>query len=221
MNRTPLEGVAATVGTVLLVGLTGGIGSGKTTVSTALADRGAVVIDADAIVHDVQRPGTEVFAEMVELFGPGIVAADGSLDRKAVAALVFGNPERLAELGKIVHPRVREEIANRVMAQLELDNIVVLDIPLLAESGWDGIEGTIVVDLDPDVAVARLVEFRGFDEADARARIANQASREERVAMATWVIDNSGDLAALEAAIAEVWADLAARHAAANGAAAD
>ncbi len=201
---------------MLLVGLTGGIGSGKTTVSTALAERGAVVIDADAIVHEVQRPGTEVFAEMVELFGPDIVDADGSLNRKAVAALVFGHPERLAALGKIVHPRVREEIANRVMAQLELDNIVVLDIPLLAESGWDGIEGTIVVDLDPELAVVRLAEFRGFDEADARSRIAAQASREERLAMATWVIDNSGDLAALEAAIAEVWADLVARHTAAS-----
>lgn len=192
------------------------MGSGKTTVSKALSDRGAVVIDADAIVHEVQQPGTDVFAEMVEFFGEDIVAADGTLDRKAVAALVFGNPERLAALGKIVHPRVRDEIANRVLAQLELDNIVVLDIPLLAESGWDGIEGTIVVDLDPELAVARLMEFRGFDEADARSRIAAQASREERLAMATWVIDNSGDLAALETAIAEVWADLVARHAAAT-----
>ena len=206
----------ATLPAVLLVGLTGGIGSGKTTVSAALADRGAVVVDADAIVHELQQPGQVVLAEMVELLGPDILRADGTLDRQAVAAIVFGDAERLKELGAIVHPRVRDELASRVFAEIESDNIVVLDIPLLAESGWEGIVGTIVVDLDPEIAVARLVEFRGFDEADARARIANQASREERVAQATWVIDNSGDRSGLDAAIGGLWADLLARRAAAN-----
>ena len=200
---------------MLLVGLTGGIGSGKTTVSGSLARRGAVVVDADAIVHDLQRPGQPVLAAMVERFGEGILHSDGTLDRAKVAELVFNDAEQLKALGEIVHPAVRDEIARQVLAEVERDNIVVLDIPLLAESGWEGIVGTIVVDLDPEVAVARLVEHRGFAEADARARIANQASREERVAGATWVVDNSGSPGQLEAAVDEVWADLLARREAA------
>lgn len=200
---------------MLLVGLTGGIGSGKTTVSGALARRGAVVVDADAIVHDLQRPGQPVLAAMVERFGDGILHPDGTLDRARVAQMVFNDAEQLKALGEIVHPAVRDEIARQVLAEVERDNIVVLDIPLLAESGWEGIVGTIVVDLDPEVAIARLVEHRGFAEADARARIANQASREERVAGATWVIDNSGSPGQLEAAVDDVWADLLARREAA------
>lgn len=197
---------------VLLVGLTGGIGSGKSTVSAALARRGAVVIDADQIVHELQAPGQQVFAEMVERFGDGIVRPDGTLDRQAVADLVFNDEQALADLGAIVHPRVRDELTRRVLEQGELDNIVVLDIPLLAESGWEGIVGTIVVDLDPEVAIARLVEHRGFTEADARARIANQASREERVSKATWVIDNGGSVEDLEAVVDSLWADLEQRR---------
>lgn len=200
---------------MLLVGLTGGIGSGKTTVSGALARRGAVVVDADAIVHDLQRPGEPVLAAMVDRFGEGILHADGTLDRAKVAEVVFNDADQLKALGEIVHPAVRDEIARQVLAEVERDNIVVLDIPLLAESGWEGIVGTIVVDLDPEVAIARLVEHRGFAEADARARIANQASREERVAGATWVIDNSGSPGQLEAAVDDVWADLLARREAA------
>lgn len=198
---------------MLLVGLTGGIGSGKSTVSAALARRGAVVIDADRIVHELQTPGQQVFDEMVERFGQGIVRPDGTLDRQAVADLVFNDEQALADLGAIVHPRVRDEITRRVLEQGELDNVVVLDIPLLAESGWEGIVGTIVVDLDPEVAVARLVEHRGFAEADARARIAQQASREERVAKATWVIDNGGTVEDLEAVVDALWADLESRRA--------
>jgi len=197
---------------VFLVGLTGGIGSGKTTVSSALIERGAVVVDADAIVHELQQPGQVVLAEMVELLGGHILHPDGNLDRQAVADIVFDDPEQLAALGKIVHPRVREEITARVLAEFESDNIVVLDIPLLAESGWEGIVGTIVVDLDPEVAVARLVEHRGFSEHDARARMANQASREERAAQATWLVDNSGDLASLIAEVDRLWGELRAHH---------
>lgn len=193
---------------MFLVGLTGGIGSGKSTVSALLAELGAVVVDADAIVHELQQPGTKVFSEMVERFGDGIVRPDGSLDRQAVADLVFNDPEALADLGKIVHPRVRDEITRRVLEQAQTGNIVILDIPLLAESGWEGTVGTIVVDLDPEVAIRRLVEHRGFDEADARARIGNQASREERVAQARWVIDNSGTLDELRARVEELWAEL-------------
>ena len=182
-----------------LIGLTGGIGSGKSTVSAALSERGAVVVDADVIVHELQQPGTAVFEEMVERFGDGIVAPDGSLDRAAVAAIVFDDPEALADLGAIVHPRVHEEIERRVAEQADTDNVVVLDIPLLGEAGWPGLVGTIVVDLDPDVAVERLVAQRGLDEHDARARIARQISREERLSLADAVVDNTGtpeDLAA-------------------------
>jgi len=196
---------------MLLVGLTGGIGSGKSSVSLRLGALGAVIVDADAIVHELQSPGQVVLAEMVELLGPGILHPDGTLNRQAVADLVFTNKDRLKQLGEIVHPRVRDEMFRRVAEQADTDNVVVLDIPLLAESGWEGIVGTIVVDLDPDVAVARLVAHRGFDEADARARIANQASREERLAGATWVVDNSGTTTDLDEAVATLWGDLVAR----------
>ncbi len=189
-----------------LLGLTGGIGSGKSTVSAGLVDRGAVLVDADAIVHELQRPGTVVFEEMVERFGAGILAADGTLDRPEVAAIVFEDADALADLGMIVHPRVHEEIERRVAENADSDRVVVLDIPLLAESGWPGLIGTLVVDLDPEVAVQRLVEHRGFDEADARARIAKQASRSDRVAMADFVVDNSGSTSDLGAEIDRAWA---------------
>lgn len=197
---------------MLLVGLTGGIGSGKTSVSARLASLGAVVVDADAIVHELQSPGQPVLAEMVEEFGAAILHPDGTLNRQAVADLVFTNKDRLARLGEIVHPRVRDELFRRVAEQAETDNVVVLDIPLLAESGWEGIVGTIVVDLHPEVAVQRLVAHRGFSEEDARARITNQASRDERLAKATWVIDNSGTPEDLDEAVEELWADLVARR---------
>ena len=190
---------------MLLVGLTGGIGSGKSTVSEALERRGAVVVDADRIVKELQQPGTEVFAEMVERFGDGIVGPDGQLDRPAVAAIVFSDAEALADLGAIVHPRVRDEMTRRLEELAATDQVVVLDVPLLVESGWEGMSGVVVVDLDPDVAVSRLVEFRGFDESDARNRIANQASREDRLAKADVVVDNGGDLASLEAQVDRVW----------------
>jgi dephospho-CoA kinase len=192
--------------------LTGGIGAGKTSVSTRLARVGAVVLDADAIVHDLQQPGQPVLAEMVERFGEGILQPDGTLDRQAVAEIVFNDPDELAALGAIVHPQVQEELVRRVEAERETDHIVVLDIPLLAESGWEGLVGTIVVDVDPEIAVQRLVAHRGFSEADARARMANQASREDRLAKATWVIDNSGTPEDLEVATMVVWEELIARR---------
>lgn len=191
---------------MILVGLTGGIGSGKSTVSAALAERGAVVVDADAIVHELQSPGQPVLAAMVERFGDDILFADGSLDRKAVAGLVFDDADALADLGAIVHPKVQEEIFRRVAEQEATDNVVVLDIPLLVESGWDGLVGTIVVDLDPELAVERVVSYRGFTEADARARIAKQISRDDRLAKASFVIDNSGGLDDLAPQIEACWA---------------
>ncbi len=191
---------------MLLIGLTGGIGAGKSSVSAALAERGAVVIDADAIVKELQSPGTEVFAEMVERFGIGIVADDGTLDRSAVADVVFTDPQALADLGAIVHPRVHAEIERRIAEQASTDRVVVLDIPLLAEAGWPGLLGTIVVDLDPEVAIARLVAHRGFTEADARNRIANQMEREQRLSKADFVVDNHGDPLALQAEVDRAWA---------------
>jgi len=190
---------------VLLMGLTGGIGSGKSTVSAELARRGADVVDADAIVREVQQPGTEVFAAIVEQFGAGIVQADGGLDRQALADIVFADPEALAALNAIVHPAVGAEIARRLEQAAGSDGVVVLDVPLLVESGRDDLAGLIVVDTDPEIAVARLVEQRGFVEADARARMARQASRDERRARADFVIENDGDRDQLMARIDQCW----------------
>ena len=187
------------------VGLTGGIGSGKSTVSALLVAHGAVLIDADAITHHVQAPGSPVVAAMVERFGPGIVNADGALIRQAVADIVFADPAALADLNKIVHPAVGAEIANRLAAEVETDHLVVLDIPLLVEGGRDDLVGIVVVDVDPEVALRRLVEQRGMREEDARARMSRQASREERLAKADVVIDNSGTQAELEAAVEAAW----------------
>jgi dephospho-CoA kinase len=191
---------------VIVVGLTGGIGAGKSTVSALLAERGAVVVDADAITRDLQQPGTPVFEAMVERFGEGIVDADGTLDRQALAGIVFNDPDALKALTGIVHPAVGAEITRRLSEEAETDHVVILDVPLLVESGRSDLAGTIVVDVDEDVAVARLVEQRDMDEADARARIANQVSRDERLAAAGFVIDNSGSRADLAARVAQAWA---------------
>jgi dephospho-CoA kinase len=191
---------------VLVIGLTGGIGSGKSTVSALLAAKGAVVVDADAIVREVQQPGTPVFAAMVERFGPGIVAADGSLDRAAVADLVFGDANALADLNAIVHPAVGAEIARRMEALAATHEVVVLDVPLLVESkNAYPVAGLLVVDVDPEVAVRRLVEHRGMREADVRARMARQAGRDERLARADRVVDNSGTLDDLAAQVDAAW----------------
>ena len=195
---------------VLLIGLTGGIGSGKSTVSARLADHGAVVIDADAIVRSLQVPGTPVFEAMVERFGAGIVAVDGTLDRQAVADVVFDDAEALADLGAIVHPCVAEEIARRLQDEVDTDHVVILDVPLLVESGRDDLGALVVVDVDPEIAVGRLVALRGMRETDARARIARQATREDRVAKADYVLDNSGSLDALHAAVDALWPTLVA-----------
>jgi dephospho-CoA kinase len=191
---------------VRVIGLTGGIGSGKSTVSALLAARGAVIIDADAITKELQQPGMPVFEAMVERFGPGIVAADGTLDRQAVAEIVFNDAAALQDLNDIVHPAVGAETTRRILEQAETDHLVVLDIPLLVESaGKRDVAGIVVVDLDPEVALGRLLE-RGMREDDARARMARQASREERLAKASVVLDNSGTIADLEAQIDAEWA---------------
>lgn len=191
---------------MLLVGLTGGIGSGKSTVSALLAAKGAVVIDADAIVREIQEPGTPVFAAIVERFGDDVVAADGALDRAKVADIVFNDPEALAALNGIVHPAVGAEIARRLAELAGTDEVVILDVPLLVESSRAyPVAGLLVVDVDPEVSVTRLVEQRGMREADVRARMAKQASRDERRARADRVIDNHGTRADLERQVDEAW----------------
>ena len=191
---------------MLVIGLTGGIGSGKSTVSALLAAKGAVVVDADAIVRDVQQPGTPVFDAMVERFGPGIVAADGTLDRAAVADLVFSDTDALADLNAIVHPAVGAEIVRRLQELEETDEVVILDVPLMVESkNAYPVAGLLVVDVDPEIAVERLVAHRGMREDDVRARMGRQASRDERVARADRVIDNSGTPDDLVAQVDAAW----------------
>jgi dephospho-CoA kinase len=194
---------------VLEIGLTGSIGSGKSTVAALLVERGAVLLDADAIVREIQEPGTPVFAAMVERWGDGIVADDGTLDRQAVADRAFGNVDELAALNAIVHPAVADEMTRRREALAGTDATVILDIPLLVESGHEGLAGIIVVDVDPELAVERLIKYRGFAETDARGRIARQASRTDRLARADVVVDNSGSLEDLIAQVDNVqaWLD--------------
>ncbi len=193
------------------VGLTGCIGSGKSTVARGLVARGAVLLDADAIVAELQQPGHPVLAAMVAHFGRSILGHDGRLDRAAVAGIVFDDAEQLAALGAIVHPAVRAEMEAR-RRTLPDDATVVLDIPLLAESGPErrrGLAGVIVVDIDPELAVKRLVADRGLTPAEARARLARQATRSERLAVADFVIDNSGTRHDLEEELARCWAWIA------------
>ena len=188
-----------------IVGLTGGIEPGKSTVSAMLAELGAVVVDADAIVHEVQPPGHPVLAKMVERFGPGILLPDGRLDRQAVADIVFGDEQALKDLNAIVHPAVGAEIAPALAAESETDHVVVLDVPLLVESGRDDLAALIVVDVDPEVAVARLIEQRGMSEADAFEPASRSGQSRGAAGAADHVIDNHGDREALRRRVAEVW----------------
>lgn len=190
---------------MILVGLTGGIGSGKSTVSEMLAARGAIIVDADAIVREIQEPGSPVIDQLVETFGPTVVDGDGALDRQAMANIVFTDPEALKKLNAIVHPAVGAEMNRRVLAQRATDNVVVLDIPLLTENPREGLQGRIVVDVPEEVQVRRLVEFRGFTEDDARARMSRQATREERLSKADFVVDNSGTREDLPTQVDALW----------------
>ena len=197
---------------MLLVGMTGGIGAGKSTVSAMLADHGAVIVDADQIARDLQTPGSPVLGRMADRFGARVIRDDGSLDRAAVAGIVFGESDEakqaLADLNGIVHPAMHDEIRRQISEHENTDHVVVLDFPLLGENPRDDIAATIVIDVPVDVAVERLVEHRGMDEVDARRRIASQISRDERLAQATFVVDNSGDLDQLRAEVDELWAAL-------------
>jgi len=193
---------------VILVGLTGGIGAGKSTVSALLAERGAVIVDADLIARELQSPGSPVLDQMAEHFGSHIITDDGSLDRAAVAKIVFNDETALKDLNGIVHPAMQSEIQRQIDEQRDTDRLVVLDFPLLGENPRKGLAATVVVDIPVDVAVQRLVEQRAMSEDDARARINSQLSRDERLASATHVVDNGGDRDSLTAQVDQLWDQL-------------
>jgi dephospho-CoA kinase len=196
---------------VLRIGLTGGIGSGKSEVSRLLAEHGAVVIDADVLAREVVEPGTPGLAEVVEAFGAGVLADDGSLDRAALGARVFGDDASRRRLEAIIHPRVRARAAE-IEAAADPDAIVVHDIPLLVETGQgEAFDGVIVVDVPVEVQIERLVSEREMSANEAQGRISAQASRQQRAGAADWIVDNTGSLADLRSAVARVWKELSDR----------
>jgi len=190
---------------MILIGLTGGIGCGKTEVSRLLEKRGAVIVDADLIVRELQQPGAEIFLRMVEMFGRKVLATDGSLDRAAVANEVFKDAELLKKLNSLIHPVVQRIMNERVESYRATDKIVVLDIPLLVENPREGLDGVLVVDLDPQIAIERIVSQRNMKIDDARSRVSAQSTREQRLAIAGHVIDNSGDRDALAIQVDVAW----------------
>ncbi|MET8574891.1 dephospho-CoA kinase [Streptomyces sp. NPDC005012] len=196
---------------MLTVGLTGGIGAGKSEVSRLLVEHGAVLIDADRIAREVVDPGTPGLAAVVEAFGPEVLAEDGSLDRPKLGAIVFADPEKRAVLNAIVHPLVGER-SRALEAAAPADAVVVHDVPLLTENGLAPLyDLVVVVDASPGTQLDRLTRLRGMSEEDARARMAAQATREERLKIADVVIDNDVPLEQLRRRVAEVWEELARR----------
>lgn len=203
-------------GSVIKLGLTGGIGAGKSEVSRLLAARGAYVIDADELARAALEPGTAELARVVSEFGPEVLHADGSLNRKALGTLVFADPARRAALNAIVHPYVAAraaEITRRIEKSGDARAVLVYDVPLLFENGLaENYDLVLVVDASADTQLRRLVELRGMSEAEALARMAAQASREQRLAIADVVIDNDGDLADLEPQVHHLWERLTSGH---------
>jgi dephospho-CoA kinase len=196
---------------MLMVGLTGGIGAGKSAVAKRLAELGAVVIDSDALAREVVQPGTPGLAEIVEVFGPGVLGPDGALDRPALARLVFGDAAQRRRLEAIVHPLVRARAAEIALAAPQ-DAIVVNDVPLLIEAGLPRLYQVVIVVLaDEEVRIARLARDRGMSEADALARMATQANDQQRRAVADIVIVNNGDMESLRSQVDAAWAALRAR----------
>jgi dephospho-CoA kinase len=190
---------------MLKVGLTGGIGAGKSEVSRLLSSYGAVLIDADKIAREVVEPGTPGLAAVVAAFGPDVLTADGTLDRPRLGSIVFSDPESLATLNGIVHPLVGARSAE-LEAAAGPGAVVVHDVPLLTENGLAPLyDLVVVVDASPGTQLDRLVRLRGMTEADARSRMSAQATREQRLAVADLVIDNDGPLEALEPQVREVW----------------
>jgi dephospho-CoA kinase len=194
---------------VLLVGLTGGLGAGKSTVARMLGDRGAVIVDADELAARALEPGTRGYQRVCDLFGDEVVLPDGMLDRKAIAARTFDDPERRKALESIVHPEVFRGLAEVVDRYRSTDRVVVFDVPLLVETGFqDAADVVVVVTAPEEERIRRVAADRGLTEAEARARMAAQADAARREAVADVVIRNDGDLAALERAVDNVWADL-------------
>ncbi|MGW3102149.1 dephospho-CoA kinase [Streptomyces sp. NPDC001100] len=196
---------------MLKVGLTGGIGAGKSEVSRLLVGHGAVLIDADRIAREVVAPGTPGLAAVVEAFGEDVLGPDGGLDRPKLGSIVFTDPEKLAVLNSIVHPLVGRRSRELETAAAD-DAVVIHDVPLLAENALAALyDLVIVVDASPETQLDRLVRLRGMTEEDARARMAAQATREKRLAIADIVIDNDVPLEALERRVRDVWAELVRR----------
>jgi len=193
---------------MLRVGLTGGIGAGKSEVSRRLAAQGAVIIDADVIAREVVAPDTDGFAAVAEAFGPDVLGPDGALDRSRLGDIVFAEPRKLAALNSIVHPRVGAR-----MRELEdaagPGSVVVHDVPLIAENSLaDAYDLVVVVDVPPRIQLDRLVRHRGLSREQAQARMAAQASREQRLSIADIVVDNSASLAELDRQVGELWSEL-------------
>ena len=187
-----------------LIGLTGAIGSGKSSVSALFERKGAIIIDGDGIAKQLQQKGSTTLQKMVDEFGD-ILLESGELDRAKVAKLVFGDADMLKRLNAIMHPAIGIEILRQIESNMTTDNVVVLDMPLLVENPRDGMSGLVVVDVDPEVAIARLVQFRNMNEEDARRRMASQASREDRLKVADRIIDNSGNPESLGSQVDDVW----------------
>jgi dephospho-CoA kinase len=196
---------------MLKVGLTGGIGAGKSEVSQRLASYGALVIDADQIARAVVEPGTPGLAQVVGLFGTGVLAPDGTLDRQRLGEIVFGDDELRAKLNSIIHPLVGARL--RELEQgADADAILIEDVPLIAENDLAGFyDLVVVVDVPPRLQEERLIRDRGMTPDQVAARMAAQASREQRLAIASIVVDNSGSLAELDREVGELWAELSRR----------
>lgn len=192
--------------------LTGGIGSGKSTVATMFAQLGAVIIDADAISHQLMQPGEAVLAAVTEEFGTSILHPNGTLNRPALASLAFSNDNARERLNTIVHPAIREQ-ANELVQQAVLDpsfsGIIIDDVPLLFETGRAAyFDAVVVIYSDIDTRLKRLQEIRGLSESDARARIASQATDTERASIATWVIDNNCTLESTRTQVINIWSQM-------------
>ncbi len=195
---------------MLAVGLTGGIGAGKSTVADLLVEHGARLVDADRIAREVVAPGGPAYQPLIDRFGPDVVAADGTIDRPKLAALVFGHPDALADLNAITHPAIGMEMIARRDRFAHTDEVVVLDIPLLRAIHRETLDlaAVVVVDAPTELALQRLVRHRGMAEDDARARIDAQPDRQARLAGADLVVDNSGDVDHLRAEVDRVWDQL-------------
>jgi dephospho-CoA kinase len=198
----------------MMIGLTGGIGSGKSTVAAILAEQGAMVIDADRVAHDVYLPDAPGHDLILERFGEAVLATDGTVDRVRLGSIVFDDEDALKDLNAIIHPLVRQEVAQRLL-QVSAENseaIVVVEAALMTETGWTGSSGASgnsglvwTVIADPDVVIERLVDLRGMDPDDAWLRIKAQASNDQRRKFATTVIENNGSLEQLEIAVVQLW----------------